>query len=554
MSSPTQVLDIEALPASRPITPSVNEEKKALPSDRRHSMDDEEEEDEDEDGYPIGKTGYSIEQQATHWDSKWGALGKVFAFLIRHGCEARGIQPVALQDREKVTPLSYLIQTTLFATLNANILTISAGVLGPELFNLPLKSCVATILVFNAIAVLPVAYFATFGPKLGLRQMVLSRYTFGRWPNLVPAVLNVCTAVGFLSLTSILGGQLLSLASGGTLSWSLGIVLVGLIGILPSFLGLRAIHLYSLSILPISLIIHIAIVGLSAPSLAYVSEGERVMNATTTAGSVLGFGSTIIGFAATYASFASDFTTYLPPNTSAPILASCVWIGLFAPLVLLQILGAAFYLVAMALPSWDQALEANGVAGLVAAAVGSGAGGKCLLVLSALIVTGNGSCTVYSIGLSAQAAAPWLMLIPRYFLALLVTFVYVPIALALSSHFSSYLSNFLYILSYWISLYVAPLAWENILFRNPITVGQGGTYDLTGWSDKKKLPIGYAAIASWVVGVPAVTAGISQLWWVGWAAARIEGGKGDIGFILGFSACSLVFIPARYIERRYIGR
>lgn len=67
------------------------------------------------------------------------------------------------------------------------------------------------------------------------------------------------------------------------------------------------------------------------------------------------------------------------------------------------------YLVAAALPSWGAALEANEIAGLVGAAVGNGAGGKCLLVLSALIVTGNGSCTVYSIGLSAQAAVPWLM-------------------------------------------------------------------------------------------------------------------------------------------------
>lgn len=46
-----------------------------------------------------------------------------------------------------------------------------------------------------------------------------------------------------------------------------------------------------------------------------------------------------------------------------------------------------------------------------------------------------------------------------------------------------------------------------------MSVGPNGTYDLAQWDDWTKLPKGYAALASWVVGVPCLTAGISQVWW-----------------------------------------
>lgn len=88
---------------------------------------------------------------------------------------------------------------------------------------------------------------------------------------------------------------------------------------------------------------------------------------------------------------------------------------------------------------------------------------------------------------------------------------------------------------------------ETTIFRRPVSAGAKGTYDLRIWDNRSKLPVGYAALLSWVVGIPCVTAGMAQTWWVGWVAKRIEGGKGDIGFILGFCACFIVYLPARCV-------
>jgi hypothetical protein len=160
-----------------------------------------------DDEYEVGEMGkkgyYRPEERAKKLEGRWWGIGTMLGFLVRHGCEARGIQPVSVevrtpfrylptrgcesqgkrpsampacsiwlallsflpsfslfQDRITLTCWSYLPQATLWAAANTNILTFSAGILGPELFNLPLKTCVGVIIGFNILAVLPVAYLS----------------------------------------------------------------------------------------------------------------------------------------------------------------------------------------------------------------------------------------------------------------------------------------------------------------------------------------------------------------------------------------------------------
>lgn len=65
------------------------------------------------------------------------------------------------------------------------ISTFSLGTLGPTLFGLGLKESCLTILFFNLLSTLPVAYFAVFGPRLGLRQMTISRFSFGYYSTYI---------------------------------------------------------------------------------------------------------------------------------------------------------------------------------------------------------------------------------------------------------------------------------------------------------------------------------------------------------------------------------
>ena len=53
------------------------------------------------------------------------------------------------------------------------------GLLAQKLFFLGFTDACLACLFFNLIGIIPVCYFSTFGPRFGLRQMVLSRFWFG---------------------------------------------------------------------------------------------------------------------------------------------------------------------------------------------------------------------------------------------------------------------------------------------------------------------------------------------------------------------------------------
>lgn len=53
------------------------------------------------------------------------------------------------------------------------------GAVAVTIFGLGFVDSFLTILFVNLLAITPVAFFSTFGPRFGLRQMVLSRFFFG---------------------------------------------------------------------------------------------------------------------------------------------------------------------------------------------------------------------------------------------------------------------------------------------------------------------------------------------------------------------------------------
>lgn len=65
--------------------------------------------------------------------------------------------------------------------LSANMVVSSfaIGALAVPVFQLGFVDSLLTILFINLLAVTPVCFFSTFGPRFGLRQMVLSRFYFG---------------------------------------------------------------------------------------------------------------------------------------------------------------------------------------------------------------------------------------------------------------------------------------------------------------------------------------------------------------------------------------
>lgn len=60
-----------------------------------------------------------------------------------------------------------------------NVSTFALGALAVTVFQLGFVDALLTIVFITMLGITPVAFFSTFGPRYGLRQMVLSRYFFG---------------------------------------------------------------------------------------------------------------------------------------------------------------------------------------------------------------------------------------------------------------------------------------------------------------------------------------------------------------------------------------
>ncbi|GMK55769.1 hypothetical protein CspeluHIS016_0208250 [Cutaneotrichosporon spelunceum] len=478
-----------------------------------------------------------------------GRLNRLMDFLVQHGVEERGIQPRPEHEREPLTWRSYMAQTAFWAAMNSNILTFSEGMVGVLKFNLDFQATVLVIVIFTLVMCLPAAWLATNGPRTGMRQMVQARYAMGYIPTMVIGGANCLTFIGYLSLQSILGGQCLSIASEAGMTWTVGIVVITVICVCLSFIGLRALHVLSLTTLPIVFLVYLVLVGVNGDKL-HLALNEAAQSASKiTAWGILGYGATQIGFTASYAGMASDFSTSLPVHTPRFTLFCCVYLGLATPIILLQILGAACALAARSIPAWDTAAALGGP-NLVFTMAGAGGVAKFVMVLFCFSVTANVAPTIYSCGLSGQVVLPFLVRVPRYFLAIIVTAIYLPIAIVGSTHFFTIMLNFLGVLGYWTSLYLPPALVEPILYRNPVNTC---TYPVEIWNKVSKLPWGLAFVVSAACAIPVCVAGMSQTWWTGWIARKVEGG-GDIGFELGFTVVLILFIPLRYLERKWTGR
>lgn len=171
----------------------------------------------------VGETTYS--ESPPHEDmgeiiiaSRPKVLTMLNHFLSRLGGEERGIERVLPHEKsDQVYTVSIskhhtnlqhpydnfsvwmsanlTVSTFSLGTNPTSIALITIGTLGPGLFYLGWWDSFLTILFFNAIGMIPPAYMATFGPKMGLRAMT------------IPRSLSLDAKANFLGLAS--GGMVL---------------------------------------------------------------------------------------------------------------------------------------------------------------------------------------------------------------------------------------------------------------------------------------------------------------------------------------------------------
>lgn len=460
--------------------------------------------------------------------------------------EQRGIERVPEDER---TDKHIYKVGTIWCAANMVVSSLAIGVLAVPVFYLGFVDAFLTIFFINILGAIPVAFFSTFGPRFGMRQMVMSRFWFGYYGVKLIALFNCLACLGWSSVNVIVGSQLIHAVNNDVPGWS-GIIVIAAGTFIITCFGYRVVHYYEMISWVPCFIIFVIILGVFAHSGDFsnlpMGKGE------VEAGSILSFAASVFGFATGWTSYASDYTCYQPVNTSRTKVFLWVFIPLVATLTFTEALGLAIATATVNNPAYATAYEDNAIGGLLAEVLFPHLGtfGKFCLIIIALSIVGNNCPNIYSISFSVQILTHYAQYIPRFVWTFVATLVYCAIAIPGYSHFESVLENFMLVIAYWLAIYEAISLPEHFIFRGGFSGYAPETYD-----QPMKLPPSYAALFAFCCGVAGAVLGMAQVWWIGPIGGLIGGEfGGDIGFELAFGFAFTTYCVARYFEKRHFGR
>jgi NCS1 nucleoside transporter family len=388
------------------------------------------------------------------------------------------------------------------------------------------------------------------GPATGLRQVSISRYAMGWWPAKIIAFLNVVEQVGWSSVGCITGGLALSAVSDGRINLVLGVVIVAIVGLIFSFVGLRAVLSYEKYAWAVFFVIFMVMWGELAPqaSLSAPAAATGIGNA----GSCLTLFAVVYGSSNSWCSIVSDYYVQYPVNTSKTKVFLLTTCGIAIPTCIGMLLGCCVGSTMSVNTAWADIYDDQGVGFLLQDILYPRGFAKFLLVILVMSGIGMNCIAIYSGALSIQQFAQPLSLIPRFIWTLIVFVAILLIGIAGRNHLLTVLENFLSLLGYWNTAFFVILFTEHYWFRNGWYGFQN--YDLESWNTASKMPIGIAGFLAFAAGIGGAVVGMDETWYVGPIARKIGDYGGDVGNELALVFTLVVYVPVRYLELKYIGR
>ena len=254
----------------------------------------------------------------------------------------------------------------------------------------------------------------------------------------------------------------------------------------------------------------------------------------------------VIGFTA----IGADFYVYYPTTTSKRVTFLMTWSAIWLPTIFCNIVGVAIATGVSTTPGWADAYSISSGALLLACYEGLGGfGGFCVVILALGSITNNAPCT-YAAALTAQVLGRYAKAVPRWVWCVIITLIELVCSVAGRNHLFNIFEDFLPIMSYWICPWLTIALEEHVLFH----LLRGVPFDWTAWEDRKRLPVGAAALVAWLVGWAGAIIGMDQVWYQGPVALKIGGYGGDIGAWMSIAFACVAYPPLRYLELKKFGR
>ncbi|MFZ0216746.1 MAG: cytosine permease [Candidatus Dormiibacterota bacterium] len=226
---------------------------------------------------------------------------------------------------------------------NLEFATIFVGVLGVAIFGGSFWTVAAGVILGTALGSITHAILSSWGPRLGVPQMVQGRAAFGFLGNIAPSILmSIGSGIGWFAVNSV--SATYALVTLLHLPFWLALVIVVLLQVAVAFFGHNLVHVWERYAF-IPLVVVFAVATLLVFTKANLGQGASPKGVGDVAAFIL-TAAAAFGYACGWNPYAADYTRYLPKTTSAVRTGIMAGLGIFVSCVVLELMGAALATVA----------------------------------------------------------------------------------------------------------------------------------------------------------------------------------------------------------------
>ncbi len=441
----------------------------------------------------------------------------------RYGDEVVQIEPIGIEhidESERHGHVSSIF--TLWFGANVELATLTTGAAAVALFGLSFQEAAVGLILGNILGVILLGLVSTFGPRLGVPQMVHSRAPFGFYGNFLPGAFNAVAGVTWFAVNTVLGSFAFEILF--HTNFLIALVIMALIQVIVAVYGYNMIHAVERFM---AVILTIVFLGVSV--FAFIHANYALpFDAKSPLGQYTGIQGGIIeavGLALSYllgwTVFGSDYTRYLPAQTKSSKVFLNAASSNFIAGVWLELVGVA---LATIFPS--QAASPNPINLLT----GIHPNWMIPVVLFAVLI-GTVTANVLNIYSGSLSALVINIPIKRWMAAIFVGILGAILAYVARKSYYLDFENFLFLLAYWLAPWAAVVLVDFFVIRKKRY--QTGMF----YNPKRFVRPGLWA---WILGIVVSVPFFNQALYVG-SFAYHHPHMGDISYYVSFVVAGLTY-------------
>ncbi|MFL5767636.1 MAG: purine-cytosine permease family protein [Actinomycetota bacterium] len=394
-------------------------------------------------------------------------------------------------------------------------LTIADYALGflPITLGVPLGTTIAMLLIGNVLGAALVGACAAMGIRGGYPQMYMGRRSFGRTGGYLPAGLNWISTAGWFTVNTILGAFALRILWSALPFWTAAGILVA---------AQTAIVIYGHNLIHAFERVMAAVLGVlfAIATIVALTHWDRVTGYQgSAAGRTISSAAIVLAVSFAYvmswSPYASDYSRYLPEGGSLKRAFVYTFAGAGLASLWLEILGALVAIVVAgrltAIPALDDVMGAFGSWALIAIVLGACAAN---------------ALNLYSNTMSARVLD---LRLRRWQLAVAGGGLGFVLALIGQANFLDNYQNFLLLLDYWITPWLAIVLVDFYVLRHQ----RPEEFRLAR-------PFGSRGLICYLIGVVVSIPFMSGSYFTGFLAPHLGGA--DFSYFIGFAVAGLTYV------------